>query len=75
MVRTQVSLDEPQYRRARLAAKRQGVSLAEFVRRSLAEKLAREPAENPWMVFAGSLEGPEDGSQSFDKDIYSREAP
>ena len=44
VIRTQISVDEEMYARAKEAARRQGISLAELCRRSLAETLSREPA-------------------------------
>jgi hypothetical protein len=50
MVRTQISLDEAAYRDAKAEARRQGVSLAEFLRRSVAASLAsRRTSTKPWM--------------------------
>ena len=75
MVRKHIYLDESQLRSARIAAKRKGISFAEFVRRSLADSLASEPVKQPWMRFAGCLGGPKEGSQSLDRDVYDRNAP
>lgn len=44
MVRTQIQLQEQQYRRLRRWARRLGVSLSEAVRRCVADRLAREEA-------------------------------
>jgi hypothetical protein len=75
MVRTQISVDEALYRRAKLVARRRGISLAELCRRSLEETVAREPSEKPWMAYAGSVEGSPDDSESVDDVVYGREAP
>jgi len=54
MIRTQVSLDEDAYREAKDEARRQGVSLAELVRRALAAALRhRRRSKRPWMRHAG----------------------
>lgn len=42
MVRTQIQLTEEQYESARKAAASQGISLAEYVRRSLDQSLAKD---------------------------------
>ncbi len=75
MIRTQISVDEQLYERAKEVARRQGISLAELVRRSLAEAVAREPSDKPWMAFAGAFEGDEGDSASVDEVVYDRETP
>lgn len=75
MIRTQISVDEEIYERAKIVAKRRGISLAELVRRGLEETLAREPAGKPWMVYAGVIDGDEEDSSTVDDVVYGREAP
>lgn len=75
MVRTQISVDEVLYRRAKLVARRRGISLAELCRRSLEEMLAKEPSDKAWMAYAGVVEGASDDSESVDGTVYGREAP
>jgi hypothetical protein len=75
MVRTQISVDEQLYRRAKIIARRRGISLAELCRRSLEEVVSREPSDKPWMAFAGIFEGAESDSESVDDVVYGREAP
>jgi len=75
MVRTQISVDESLYERAKSMAKRRGISLAELCRRGLEELLAKEPSEKPWMAYAGIVEGDEDDSLTVDEVVYGREAP
>jgi len=76
MVRTQISFDEALYERAKMVAKRRGVSLAELCRRGLEGELARElPGNQPWMAFAGIVEGEPGDSASVDAVVYSREHP
>ena len=75
MIRTQISVDQELYHDAKELAGRQGISLAELLRRSLREKLAREPKGAPWMEFAGIIEGNEDDSESVDQVVYRREIP
>lgn len=77
MVRTQVSLDEDAYRDAKAEAKRQGVSLAEYLRRAVAAALAsRRSAERPWMRHAGTMASGDPGaSKSVDHVVYGRGRP
>ena len=75
MIRTQISIDEKLYERAKRLAKQQGISLAELYRRSLEETLAREPSDKPWMAFAGIFDGDEEDSATVDEVIYGRESP
>jgi hypothetical protein len=75
MIRTQISVDEELYERAKAVARRKQISLAELCRRSLEEAVAREPSDKPWMSFAGILEGTEGDSSSVDAVVYEREAP
>lgn len=75
VIRTQISVDEEMYARAKEAARRQGISLAELCRRSLAETLSREPACHPWMAWVGILEGRPEDSASVDDVVYGRESP
>ncbi len=75
MVRTQISVDEEIYERAKVVAKRRGISLAELVRRGIEETMSREPADKPWMAYAGVIDGDEEDSSTVDKVVYGREAP
>jgi hypothetical protein len=75
MIRTQVSFDKRLYERAKAAARRQGISLAELCRRGLLQMLSREPSEHPWMAYAGVLEGDPTDSTTVDAVVYDREAP
>ena len=75
MIRTQISVDDQLYRRAKRLARRQGISLAELCRRSLEEAVAREPSDKPWMVYAGIIEGDEDDSTTVDEVVYGRASP
>jgi hypothetical protein len=75
MIRTQISVDENLYKRARAVARRMGISLAELCRRSLEEVVAREPSDKPWMARAGIHEGEESDSSSIDQVVYGRESP
>jgi hypothetical protein len=75
MIRTQISVDEDLYRRAKLVARRSGISLAELCRRSLEAIVAKEPSGKPWMAFAGIVEGAPCDSESVDEVLYGREAP
>jgi len=75
MIRTQISVDEEIYARAKAVARRHGISLAELCRRGLEELVAREPSSKPWMAFAGVFEGDEADSSSVDRVVYDREQP
>jgi hypothetical protein len=75
MIRTQISFDEALYKRARRAAKRQGVSLAELCRRSVAEVVGRDDAAQPWMKYIGVIEGNTNDSATVDDVVYGRDAP
>lgn len=72
MIRTQVTLDEEEYRLAKLEARQLGISVAEFVRRALREALPVSK-EAPWMKYAGFVEtGDPQSSQSIDEIVYGR---
>ena len=75
MIRTQISVDEELYERARELAKRQGISLAELCRRSLQEAVSRVPSSKPWMAYAGDLDGHPDDSSTVDEVVYGRDEP
>lgn len=75
MIRTQISVDKKLYDRAKEAARRRGISLAEFCRRSLEDALAREPVDKPWMSYCGILEGDRGDSGSVDEVVYGRSEP
>ena len=74
MVRTQISVDEELYERAKETARRHGISLAELCRRSLMEAVSRQPSDKPWMAFLGDLEGHPDDSSTVDEVVYGRDA-
>ncbi len=77
MIRTQISLGEPEYREAKREARRQGVSLAELFRRALAGALApARKKDKPWMRHAGALaSGDPNASASVDAVVYGRGRP
>jgi hypothetical protein len=75
IIRTQISFDKSLYERAKRAAKRQGVSLAELCRRSVAEVVARDDIQHPWMKYTGAVDGDPDDSSSVDEVVYGRDAP
>ena len=71
MIRTQVSLDERMYRRAQAAARREGISLAEYVRRALGRALKPEKeSERPWTRWTGAIRG--GGPDASDPDEIDR---
>ena len=70
MIRTQISLDEGEYELARKEARALGVSIAEFVRRAVRDKLP-VTGDAPWMRYAGFVEsGDSRSSQSIDEVVY-----
>jgi hypothetical protein len=73
MIRTQISVEKTTYERAKRVSARHGISLAEFIRRSLDEKLAQEESQKPWMAFAGCIDGDIHDSSSVDDVVYGRE--
>ena len=75
MIRTQISVDQELYERAKDLAKRQGISLAELCRRSLQEAVSRQPSDKPWMAYGGDLDGHPDDSSTVDDVVYGRDAP
>ena len=76
MIRTQISFDADLYERAKQAARRECISLAELCRRSVAEAIAPRRAESrPWASFIGSIDGVRDDSARVNAVVYDREAP
>jgi Ribbon-helix-helix protein, copG family len=75
LIRTQISLDEQAYREAKAEARRQGVSLAEFLRRAV--RMALPPGnDRPWMRYAGAVaSGDPDASATVDDVVYGRGRP
>jgi hypothetical protein len=70
MIRTQISLDEKEYNLAKKQAAALGISLAEFIRRAVRERLPVR-GEGAWMRYAGSVEtGDPHSSQSIDEIVY-----
>ena len=74
MIRTQISLEMHAYREAKLEAKRQGISLAEFLRRAV--RLALPPPARTgrtWMRYAGAVaSGDSKASRSVYQVVYGR---
>ena len=72
MIRTQISLLEPEYEAAKAEAKRLGISLAELLRRSLRSVIPADESK-PWMRYAGMVEsGDPDSSRNIDDLIYGQ---
>jgi lambda repressor-like predicted transcriptional regulator len=68
MMRTQISLEKEMYRRAQAEARKQGISLAELVRRALASVLAPTRAsDRPWMKWSGAIRGGDARSSDPDR--------
>ena len=70
MIRTQINLDEQDYRLAKREAAAMGIPVAEYVRRAIRRVLP--PSGQPaWMRYAGLVEsGNPLSSQSVDDVIY-----
>ncbi|MGA2607447.1 MAG: ribbon-helix-helix protein, CopG family [Terriglobia bacterium] len=70
MIRTQVSLDEQDYKLAKKEAEALGIPVAEYVRRAIRRVLP--PGGRPvWMRYAGLVEsGDPRSSQSIDDIVY-----
>jgi hypothetical protein len=72
MIRTQVSLDKKEYESAKRQAATLGISLAEFIRRAVRERLPVH-GDGPWMKYVGFVEsGDPHSSQSIDDIVYGR---
>ncbi len=72
MIRTQISLLEPEYEAAKAEARRLGISLAELLRRSLRAAIPADESR-PWMRYAGMVEsGDPDSSRNIDDVIYGQ---
>ena len=70
MLRTQVSLDEQDYRLAKKEAAALGISVAEYVRRAI-QKVLPPSGQPNWMRYAGLVEsGNPHSSQSIDEIVY-----
>ena len=70
MIRTQISLDKNEYEMVKAQATALGISVAEFIRRAVRERLPIT-GEGPWMKYAGFVEtGDPRSSQSVDDIIY-----
>jgi Ribbon-helix-helix protein, copG family len=70
MIRTQVSLDKQEYALAKKEAKALGISVAEFVRRAVRDRLPISEGP-PWMRYAGMVEsGDSNSSLSIDDVVY-----
>jgi hypothetical protein len=73
MIRTQISIDEREYRLAKKSAKQQGISVAEYVRRAIRQTLPSSRDSKPWMQYAGMVKsGDPNSSQTIDDVIYGR---
>jgi len=77
MIRTQVSLEKQDYEAAKQESRREGISLAEFLRRSVAAALAgRRGGKKPWLRYGGRYcSGDPKASRSVDEVVYGRPRP
>jgi hypothetical protein len=70
MIRTQISLPKQEYALAKKEARTLGISLAEFVRRAVRERLPVSGGPS-WMRYAGMVEsGDAYSSTSIDEIVY-----
>lgn len=70
MIRTQISFDKKDYEFAKKHAAALGISLAEFIRQAVRERLPVS-GSGPWMKYAGFVEsGDQNSSQSIDEIVY-----
>jgi len=70
MIRTQISLDKHEYDLTKMQAAALGISIAEFIRRAVRERLPVR-GEGAWMKYAGFVEtGDPRSSQSIDDLVY-----
>ncbi len=70
MIRTQVSLEEQDYKLAKKEAAALGIQVAEYIRRAIRRVLPTS-ARPVWMRYAGLVEsGDQRSSQSIDDLVY-----
>jgi len=70
MIRTQISLDRDEYDLAKEEAAALGISIAEFIRRAVRERLPVR-GEGAWMKYAGFVEtGDPRSSERIDDVVY-----
>lgn len=70
MIRTQISLDKNEYDLVKAQAASLGISIAEFIRRAVRERLPVR-GEGAWMKYAGFVEtGDSNSSQTIDDLVY-----
>jgi hypothetical protein len=77
MIRTQISLEKDAYDAAKAEAERKGISLSEFLRRSVAAALGEaSDRKRPWLRHAGALSsGDPNASRTVDQVVYGRPRP
>jgi hypothetical protein len=69
-MRIQITLEKHDYELARKGVRALGISIAEFVRRTIRDKLP-VGGRSPWMRFAGLVEsGDIESSRSIDEIVY-----
>jgi len=74
MIRLQLRLRKQEYDLAKKEAKAFGISVAEFVRRAVHNRLSVS-RESPWMRYAGMVEsGDPHASASIDEIVYGSES-
>jgi hypothetical protein len=74
VIRVQFRLAEAEYEAATREARRQGISVAELIRRSLCAALPIDTSK-PWMRFAGMVQSAErESSARVDEVVYGQRA-
>jgi hypothetical protein len=72
MIRAQTSRDDRAYCKGTKQARKLGISLAKFVRRTVREVFPKR-GQGPWMRYAGLVEtGNARSSQSIDEIVYGQ---
>jgi hypothetical protein len=73
MIRIQIRLEEVECLSAKIEAGRLGISISEFIRRAVREKLDKVSAK-PWMRYAGMVTSENsESSLSIDDVVYRRD--
>ena len=71
LIRTQISLDKQEYDLAKAQSAALGISVAEFIRRAVRERLQLR-GQGAWMRYAGFVKtGDSQSSERIDDLVYS----
>lgn len=79
MRRTQVYIDQPTYKKARLFARARGKTISELIRTSLIKSLEKERSANPLELinqfnrkYKSPIDTPKNLSTTLDKYLYTK---